>query len=202
MYIPPHFAANDPELGLELIERHGFATLVTVDDGLPFVTHLPLLLERRGDRRSLMGHVARANPQWQQFAADRPVLAVFTGPHAYVSPTWYAPHPDNVPTWNYVAAHVRGFPRVLAAGAPTLDVVQRLSARYDENFHLDTDSASIQKLARAIVAFEIEITEILTKVKLSQNRPAPDRAEVAHRLATSDDRDAQGVASWMARLRT
>src|SRR5689334_11890616 len=131
MYIPPHFAASDPQLGLDIIDRHSFATLVTVHDGLPFATHLPLLLEQRGPRRTLVGHVARANPKWQHLELGQRVLAVFAGPHAYVSPTWYEPRPDNVPTWNYVAVHVRGRPRLLPAGAATLDVVSRLSARHD-----------------------------------------------------------------------
>jgi transcriptional regulator len=203
MYMPPHFTAADPAPGLDIIDQHGFATLVTVDDGLPFATHLPLLLDRRGTHGTLVGHVARANPQWQHLELGHPVLAVFTGPHAYVSPTWYEPRPDNVPTWNYVAVHVRGRPRLVPAGAATLDVVQRLSARYDAGgYRVDPESEALQKLSRAIVAFEIEITEILTKLKLSQNRPASDRAEVARRLAASEDHDAQGVASWMARLRT
>jgi transcriptional regulator len=203
MYIPSHFAAVDPALGVEIIEQHGFAALVTVHDGVPFATHLPLLFDRRGVHGTLVGHVARANPQWQQFELGQPVLAIFIGPHSYVSPTWYAPRPDNVPTWNYVAVHVRGRPRLVADGAPTLDVVQRLSTRYDSaGYQVDTDSESMKKLSRGIVAFEIEISEILTKLKLSQNRPAADRAEVTHRLAASDDRDAQAVAAWMARVRS
>lgn len=201
MYIPPHFAAADPALGLDIIDQYGFATLVTVHDDVPFATHLPLLLDRRGAQGTLIGHVARANPQWQQFKPGQQVLAIFTGPHGYVSPTWYEPRPDNVPTWNYVAVHVRGRPHLVPEGAPTLDVVRRLSARYDSGgYQVNTSSEVLQKLSRAIVAFEIEISEILTKLKLSQNRPAQDRAVVAQRLAASDDHDAQGVASWMARL--
>ena len=201
MYIPAHFAASD-QLGLDIIEQHGFATLVTVEDGLPFATHLPLLLDRRGPRGTLIGHVARANPQWRHLEPGQPVLAVFAGPHAYVSPTWYAPRrPENVPTWNYVAAHVRGRPRLVPAGAPTLDVVTRLSAHHDRRgYEVDADADALQKLARAIVAFEIEIDEILTKLKLSQNRPPADRAEVARQLAASEDPDARGVASWIARV--
>jgi transcriptional regulator len=202
MYIPPHFAASDPQLGLDIIDRHSFATLVTVHDGLPFATHLPLLLEERGPVRALVGHVARANPQWQHLELGQRVLAVFAGPHAYVSPTWYEPRPDNVPTWNYVAVHVRGRPRLLPAGAATLDVVSRLSARHDgRGYEVDAGSEALQKLSRAIVAFEIEIDEILTKLKLSQNRPTADQAEVTRRLAASDDPDARDVASWMARVR-
>jgi transcriptional regulator len=202
MYIPSHFAASDSQLGLDIIDQHSFATLVTVHDGLPFATHLPLLLDRRGPHGTLVGHVARANPQWQQLEPGQPVLAVFAGPHAYVSPTWYAPRPENVPTWNYVAVHVRGRPRLLPAGAPTLDVVSRLSARHDgRGYEVDTDGDAMQKLSRAIVAFEIEIDEILTKLKLSQNRPAADQAEVARQLAASDDPGARDVASWMARVR-
>jgi len=201
MYIPPHFAASDLQLAFEIIEQYSFATLVTIDDGLPFATHLPLLLEPRGPRGTLVGHVARANPQWHHLELGHPVLAVFAGPHAYVSPMWYAPRPENVPTWNYVAAHVRGRPRLLPAGAPTLDMVSRMSAIYDRHGYVaDASAEAMQKLGRAIVAFEIEIDEILTKLKLSQNRPAADRAEIERQLAATGDPDAHNIAAWMARV--
>jgi len=203
MYIPTHFAAPDLDTGLEVIDRYGFATLVTVADGLPFATHLPLLLDRqRGPRGSLLGHVARANPQWRHLDPGQPVLAIFAGPHAFVSPSWYAPRPENVPTWNYVAVHVRGRPRLLDGGADTLAVVERLTAQYDTSgYHPDVEGETIQRMSRGIVAFAIEIDEVLTKLKLSQNRTAEDRDEVERRLAAGDDDDARGVASWMQRLR-
>jgi len=198
MYVPPAFAENDTAVAFEVIEQHGFATLVTIYDGAPFATHLPLLLDRAGGR--LLGHVARANPQWQHFATG-PVLAIFHGPHAYVSPTWYQPAPDQVPTWNYVAVHVRGRAQVLPPGPETVNVVERLSAQYepDGTYVVDPSADGIQRLARAIVAFTIEIDEVITKLKLSQNRSPEDRAAVQQRLAAGADPDGRNVAAWMKR---
>jgi transcriptional regulator len=193
MYVPPHFAARDPDLAAEIIAKHGFATLVTTGDDGPFASHVPLIL----DGRTLLGHVARANPQGQQLERG-PVLAIFHGPHTYVSPRSYAPRVDNVPTWNYVVVHVRGRARVLSTD-DTVGIVMRLTAQYDPGVTIDPDAA--QRLARALVGFAIDIDEIIPKLKLSQNRPTGDRDAVARDLAGSDDADARAVAAWMAKLR-
>jgi transcriptional regulator len=106
MYLPRQFQEQDPERLLAFMRRHSFATLVTVEDGVPFATHLPFLVEpgsaRPGGR--LLAHMARANPQWRAFSQDRDVLVIFQGPHTYVSPSWYVTEP-NVPTWNYAVVH-------------------------------------------------------------------------------------------------
>ena len=114
MYIPAHFEASDVAWCHALIRREPFALLIGVDHtGAPFATHLPVLLdESPAPRGTLLGHVARPNPQWELFAPDRPVLVVFPGAHAYVSPSWYGTHPS-VPTWNYVAVHAYGVPRLI-----------------------------------------------------------------------------------------
>src|SRR5690606_3576711 len=102
MYVPPSFRPHDHEVLQAFMRRHSFATLVSQLDGVPFATHLPLLHRAQvGSDGQLLGHVARANPQWQELAGQQ-VLAIFNGPHAYVSPTWYGVK-DAVPTWNYQA---------------------------------------------------------------------------------------------------
>src|SRR5688572_2480299 len=112
MYVPKHFSESDPETLTGIVAAYGFATLVTDVDGAPSATHVPLLLEGNcapGGR--LVGHVARANPHWRSFDG-RTALAIFHGPHGYVSPRWYATSPA-VPTWNYAAVHAYGAPRVI-----------------------------------------------------------------------------------------
>src|SRR5215211_144800 len=102
MYIPPHFAESVLPKLHEAIERYSFATLVSGSEGDLFASHLPLLVDRnQGPQGTLVGHMARANPQWRA-AAGKEVMAIFHGPHAYISPTWYQA-PEVVPTWNYVA---------------------------------------------------------------------------------------------------
>jgi transcriptional regulator len=195
MYVPPHFASDDDALAAEVIARHGFATLVTSGEAGPFASHVPLLL----DGRRLLGHVARANPQWRDLERG-PVLAIFHGPHAYVSSRCYAPRPDGVPTWNYVAVHVRGAARLLPAGDETLAVVERLTAQYDPGAPRPEPEAAL-RLSRAIVGFEIAMDQVTTKLKLSQNRSAADFNAVVDDLASSDDASARDVATWMRRVR-
>jgi len=116
MYLPKPFREDDPARLHALIRAHGFATLISERDGEPFASHLPLLLDaERGPRGTLLGHMARANPQWRSFDQGRAALAIFHGPHCYVSPSWYANAPA-VPTWNYAAVHAYGRPRVLEDG--------------------------------------------------------------------------------------
>ena len=201
MYIPAAFAETDPATLHEFIEAHGFGLLVSTHRGEPFVSHLPLLLERdAGPHGTLVGHMARANPHWQGLDGQE-VLAVFSGPHAYVSPTWY--EADNVvPTWNYVAVHAYGtfrlvddpdaLARILAA---TVGKYERPMAR---PWSFDAGSDFFRKNVRAIVGFRIEVSRLEGKWKLNQNHPRERRERVIRALEGSQDQDAQEVARLMA----
>ncbi len=205
MYVPEAFETSEPEWCHALIRAEGFATLVTVDaGGVPFATHAPLLLdERRGPLGTLLGHVARANPQWRVFTAGRPALAVFQGPHAYISPTWYEAHPS-VPTWNYVAVHAYGVPAVLEDPARVTALLARLTRTYESGrpnpwtFESLTEEY-VWRMIRAIVAFEIPIERLEGKAKLSQNRSAADQVGVRAGLEASGDPLANAVAALMGR---
>jgi transcriptional regulator len=186
MYRPAAFREDDPAVLREIIDAHPFATLVTVTGGAPFATPLPFV--RDGD--ALLGHVARANPQWRHFGAAE-ALVVFSGPHAYVSPRWYA-SADNVPTWNYVAVHVYGVPEIIPAGP----VVRAMAARFDPEWRMD--GAFAESLLPAIVGIRIPMTRVEGKLKLSQNRDRPD-AEGARAALAEGDPEARAVAAWMGR---
>ena len=188
MYVPPHFRIDDPAMLASFMARNAFATLVSVHDGAPFATHLPLLVDGEGESLRLTGHVARANPQWQSFA-DQDVLAIFAGPHAYVSPSWYG-NPKSVPTWNYATAHVYGRARVVDDRAEVYDVLHRLTDREEHGMALPWRMESLPEdyvanMMQGIVAFKIVPTRIEGKYKLSQNRDRDDRESVAQQLATS-----------------
>ena len=175
MYNPQHFAETDRTVQLELIDRHPFGTLMTVAAGKLTITTIPFLLG--ADRASLLGHVARANPHWREFAGATDVAVGFIGPHGYVSPNWYR-SANMVPTWNYVAIEVRGRIELLDDRAARLDVVDRLSARHEAALPNPWHSAKMDatlrdKLLDAIVAFRVVIESIDAKLKLGQNR-APD----------------------------
>jgi len=187
MYIPSHFHEQDERVLADFIDAHAFGTLVTIERGAPFASHLPFLHER--DAGTLHAHVARANPQWQHVADGARVLVMFQGPHAYVSPTWYAD--PGVPTWNYTAVHVYGLARAVDDAAAIGRHVERLAARYERGSAEPWVPRYDPKRLAGIVGIEIRITEIQGKFKLSQNRSAEDRARVAARFeASGTDNDA------------
>jgi len=179
MYVPQHFSDEDRDSLDRVIRDNPFGLLVGTVDGAPFATHLPFLLD--GDR--LLGHVARGNPHWRAIDGKSEMLAVFSGPHAYVSPRWYEPGPA-VPTWNYVAVHVYGMPRIIADAASVRALLDRLVDDYEAGaWTVDGQDADfIDRMMRGIVAFEMPVARIEGKFKLSQNRPAGDRRRVAAEL--------------------
>lgn len=196
MYTPSHFAANDVAAIESLIHDNAFGAMISVVNGSPQVTHLPFLYDPR--QHVLLGHVARANPHWQALAAAPETLVIFQGPHAYVSPTWYG-ETGGVPTWNYVVAHVRGAASVFTDVERLHTVVATLSETYEAGFAKPWDGAYDSRKLKAIVGIEIRITHIEAKFKLSQNRPAEDRAAVIAHLDAPGTSDAQRVAQWMRR---
>jgi transcriptional regulator len=203
MYVPPHFAVSDPAQLHDLIERYSFGLLVSQVGGVPFASHLPFLLDRTaGPHGILLGHVARANPHWRELAGQK-ALAVFSGPHAYVSPTWYEAE-NVVPTWNYVAVHAYGRAAVVDDHAALLDIVQRTLAVYEaalpRPWTLDGSSAYIGRQLGSIVGFRIEIERLEGKWKLNQNHPVERRKKVADILGMQSGHDAQAVAAMMRRM--
>ena len=203
MYVPKHFDAPDVAWCHDLIRREPFAILVGVDQaGAPFATHLPVLLDEvPAPLGTLLGHVARPNPQWQLFRPDRPVLVVFPGAHAYVSPSWYAQHPA-VPTWNYVAVHAYGIARVIEDPGRVRALLDRLVRTFEAGraapWRMDSLSDTyVSGMMGGIVAFEIPIERLEGKAKLSQNRPAGDQARVRAALAAEGDPLASAVAELM-----
>ncbi len=203
MYIPKHFAMAETAACHQVIVENSFGELVTLDDtGLPFASHLPFLIDpARGTSGTLIAHMARANPQWQHFTGGKPVLAMFRGPHAYISPAWYATHPA-VPTWNYIAVHAYGVPKIVDAPGATEDILRRL-VDANETANGTTwrmgglTEQYLGSMMRAIVAFEIPIDRLEGKAKLSQNRDTTDQTRVAEALAASGDPSAQATSKLM-----
>ena len=204
MYTPRAFAETDLA-GLDaLIERDPFATLVTVSDGLPQASHLPVLYARDGDRVELRGHWSRANPQ-ARLGGD--ALAIVHGPHAYVSPTWYADKQAEarVPTWNYAVAHLRGRLEVSDDVDFLADIVARLGDRHEAavggDWRFDRDDPREAVQPRGIVGFRLVATSIELKFKLNQNHPAANVRGAAAALAAGPGDAARAVADLMlARL--
>lgn len=205
MYLPKAFEESRPEVLAGLIRAHSFGTLVSQADGELVASHLPLLIdEGPAPHGVLLGHMARANPQWQGFREDREVLAIFAGPHAYVSPSWYETE-LSVPTWNYAAVHVYGVPRLIEEPVEVRGLLERTVRTYEAGFAEPWEMSRlpgdwVERLQRAIVGFRIEITRMEGKLKMSQNRSAEDRAGAIAGLRALGDAESAAVADWMARL--
>lgn len=201
MYIPEHFKETNPARISALIQGHPFGMLVTAPEGVPFVSHLPFIFEcPAGSQGKLLGHMARANPQWQHFSASSEVLAVFQGPHAYVSPSWYSS--PGVPTWNYAVVHLRGKPRFIEDESELEALLEQLTHVHESHmpnpWKPDLTGERRSKLLNMIVGFEIEITYIQGKFKLSQNRPLEDQQHVAEELSQSNNQTDTTVAKLMS----
>jgi len=201
VYIPQEFQVADRNLLHDLIERFSFAMLVTTQDGRPVASHLPFLVQRdAGDHGTLVGHMARANRQWQGFGGAGEALVIFQGEHGYVSPSWYETHPS-VPTWNYLAVHAYGIPRVIEDAERIRAILRTLVAKneagFDEPWPMDLPDDYLRKMIGGIVAFEIPLSRLEGKFKLSQNRPVGDRQRVIATLAASEDPTQRALAAAM-----
>lgn len=205
MYVPASFQVDDPEKIAQFIADHSFATVITQHEGAPFASHVPLLFDRaRGQHGSLVGHLARPNPQWQdaaQAAEGIPALAIFSGPHTYISPTWYA-EPNTVPTWNYVAVHATGRMKLIEDNERLLELLTSTVNIYESNqprpWRLeDQDQTFIQKLLGGIVGFEIALERLEGKWKLNQNQSPARRERVIAVLSQSNRYDDQQIAECM-----
>ncbi|HLK91601.1 MAG TPA: FMN-binding negative transcriptional regulator [Polyangia bacterium] len=202
MYLPASFTETDLDKLMDLVGRFPFATVVTPEPGGElWVSHVPLLAHRREGGVVLSGHFARANQHWRALAAGAPTTAIFRGPHAYVSPTWYVKRPA-VPTWNYVAVHAAGPVRVVEEQARLAEMVRELAERFEGRgpaaWHPDQVPADFlgTQLA-AIVGFELAVERWEGKVKVNQNRSAEDRAGVIARYEADGSDDTRALAALM-----
>ena len=194
MYVPKHFAVEDRDALDAVIRANPFGLLVGELEGSPFATHLPFLLD--GDR--LLSHFARGNPHWKSIDGQTEMLAVFSGPHAYVSPRWYESE-QAVPTWNYAAVHVYGAPRVIEGAGQVRELLDRLVVEYEgDAWSLEGQKGDFtDRMSRGIVAFEMPIERIEGKFKLSQNRPDEDRRRVIAEFEKPGDGENEELARLM-----
>jgi transcriptional regulator len=201
MYIPAAFAETDQKRLHDFIEQYSFGLLVSEVAGRPFATHLPLLLDRQsGPEGCLLGHTARANPQVGQ-ADGETVLAVFSGPHTYISPTWYEAE-SVVPTWNYVAVHAYGKLQLIEDLESLRELVARTVRLYEQSmprpWSFDKSSPYATRMLGQIVGFRIHIERIEGKWKLNQNQPVERRTKVIRRLQEQNDENSQTIAALMS----
>ena len=204
MYIPKHFELTDTSTMHDLMRQFSFATIVSVLEGVPFATHMPVVVRPDlGAFGTLRTHLAKANPQWESFgqsgSSAAEILVIFQGDHTYISPKWYETHPS-VPTWNYVTVHAYGRPKIVAEPERVRELLDELIGSYEGKDGWNSSNLSekyMDGMMRGIVAFEIEITRLEGKMKLSQNRSEADRQGVVAALASSASPDDQAIAGHM-----
>jgi transcriptional regulator len=201
MYIPKFFQGNN-DSAIAFMQRYSFATLVTSANNYPEATHLPFLTEQRGDQLILSSHFAKANPQANDIEAGT-ALVIFTEPHAYISPKNHE-REQNVPTWNYIAVHAYGKAKIISDDNEALAVLEKMIRFYDADYLKQWDGLPMEyklKMIKGIVAFDITITDLQTKNKLSQNRTAVEKDNIINNLSASPHGTEQEIANYMTAIR-
>ncbi len=205
MYVPEHFRLRHDEDALAFMRANPFAILISTTDDGPFATHLPLSVQTKtGENGSetkilVRGHVARANPHWRYLEQQPNCLTIFHGPHAYISPSNYGAH-ESVPTWNYAAVHVYGNARLFSSEDDLHSMLNELIQSFEPAYRDQWESLSQkfrENMLRQIVGFEIAVTKVEGKFKLSQNRTREDQARVMESLGQSADSAISGIARMM-----
>ncbi len=202
MYIPNANRVDEQAQLLPFMRAHPFATLVSQVAGSLFASHIPLTIIETNGQVMIHGHLAKANPQWQELATQQEILVIFQGPHAYISPSHYAKW-ESVPTWNYIAVHAYGSAQLVTDEAGKFASLAGLIAATEPGHQQQWDSHSEQfqrGLLNGIVAFEIVVSRLEGKYKLSQNRPIGDQERVATALLQQTDSAAQAVGHAMQEI--
>jgi transcriptional regulator len=202
MYIPELYKNENQEDIQNFIHQNGFGILVNQTKGKLWATHIPLLLEEKEGKQILVGHVSKENPQAASFKNNDDVLVIFTGAHSYISSSWY--DHENVPIWNYLAVHVYGKVTIHSL-EESVEALKRLVNKYEvkseKPVRIEDLSKKTMLQARGIVSFEIEITSIEAKKKLSQNRDDKNYKNIISKLEKSNDYQSIEIAKEMKKNR-
>jgi transcriptional regulator len=201
VYIPEHFRVRDHAEAIAFMRANPFSILISDTEDGPFATHLPLVIRETESGLLLRGHVAKANPHWQHLENEPLCLTIFHGPHAYVSPANYATR-ESVPTWNYSAVHVYGNARIFSAQNELLGMLHELIPMFEPAYAdqwAELRDNYRERMLSHIVGFEISVTRIEAKFKLSQNRTREEQKNIISSLGSSADTTTSGVAGMMGK---
>ncbi|WP_350302085.1 FMN-binding negative transcriptional regulator [Peribacillus frigoritolerans] len=197
MYIPAQFNIKDETLAFDIMKEHSFATLFSQHNGMPYATHLPIILNE--DNSCLYGHFARPNSQWKDIK-NQTVLAIFHGPHCYISPSWYETK-NAVPTWNYVTVHVYGEVELQEDEHELMSALHDMVSKYeapDSSYSLhNVDAEFLAGMNKGIQGFKIKINKIEGKAKLSQYHPLQRQKLIVDQLEQMSNTDEQQISLLM-----
>lgn len=201
MYIPKHFQETDEQEIDRFIRENSFGIIISVQDGLPIGTHIPFMIEKRDDELILRAHISRANEQKESLIEGAEVLIIFNGPHTYISSTWY--ENNEVPTWNFLAVHAYGTLRLINEDElyrSLADLVRTHEGDDGHTIESYTDE-HVRKLMKGVIGFEVTVSEIQAKYKLSQNKKDNDRQGVYDGLEKRQDEQSRQILQEMKKER-
>ena len=206
VYLPPAFSETRPAVLVAHIEQHNFGLLLSHGAAGLVASHIPFVVEHVGAELHLFGHLARPNPQVDDLGQSGEAVAIFSGPHAYISPSWYA-SPRNVPTWNYIAVHAYGIPSIVDNPQRVREILETTVRTFEAGSPNPWSTAGLPEayiadMSKAIVAFEMPITRLDGKRKLGQNRTTPDILGAADGLLAQHDSNGDAIAQWMLEVAT
>ncbi|HEY0244963.1 MAG TPA: FMN-binding negative transcriptional regulator [Mucilaginibacter sp.] len=202
MYIPKNFLITDRQEAVSFMQRYSFATIVTASNNIPTATHLPFLVTQRGDQIILSSHFAKANPQSAEII-NGSLLVIFTEPHAYISPKHYE-NANSVPTWNYIAIHAYGKAALIESTEQKIELLEKTIQFYEADYLKQwatiPDDYKL-KMLNGIVGFEIIVSDLQAKKKLSQNKTGQERENIIAELSNKPDSNQRDIAAYMAKLK-
>jgi len=202
MYNPPRFESQDIDQAFQLMYQYPFATFISIANSEPIISQIPLSVKKVGAEIVIVGHLARANPH-SKYLDNAQCNAVFLGPHAYITPKWYAA--NDVPTWNYSTVHVKAQCSILKSYDETVDCLKTLRDQAEElwpsgwDFFIPEDLEG-ERLTKSIVAFQLKLQDVQFKNKLSQNRSADDKIGILQGLRGRPDEGSRGVLAAMEKI--
>ena len=199
MYIPDIYKNENQEAITAFLKENSFGILINQTNGKLWATHIPLELSVSKEGKTILeGHISKENIQWKGFMENDQILAIFSGPHSYISPSWY--DHENVPTWNYIAVHVYGKIKIIE-GAAVIESLKKLVDKYEQNsknpVRIEDLSEQTMMQSRGIIAFEIEIEEIQAQQKMSQNRDNKNYQNIISELEKTNENHSIAVANEM-----
>ena len=198
MYIPKHYLTENEDEIIMFMQEYSFATIISLTNDKPYGTHLPFVIEKREDKIILTSHFAKANDQWKNIET-KTVLVIFSEPHAYISPRYYEKQ-QNVPTWNYMSVHAYGQSKIITDQKFSFEILEKMIATYDPEYKNQWDSLPQgykTGMLNGIVPFEITVTELQGKKKLSQNKTANERQNIIQAFEKGTNSNEQIIAKLM-----
>lgn len=198
MYIPPRYINENEAETIAFIKRFSFGVITTSINNVPTATHLPFVVSERGGSLFLTAHFAKANPHWQHIESNENLI-IFSEPHAYISPKNYN-EKQNVPTWNYLAVHAYGLAKLITDKDAVYKVLEAMINSFEADYKTQWDDLAEDyktRMAKGIVAFEIEVTKIESKKKLSQNKKTNERQNIIQSLKDSSNNTDQLLGDYM-----